>query len=324
MSGQTLTDAYLPMPGGQSSMYENSGGHHFEHHDWRGSVVLRTSIGNRTNDFDRAYAPFGEAYDSFGASGGLNFTGDTQDIWAGLFDTPNRELAPKQGRWLSPDPAGAGWNRYSYASNNPLGLVDPSGLIPDNPHWENFDARVYLFDSSFDASLNPGDAFIQAAIQGFQVQAGLNSPIQQGAAVYQSCVALNFNCDANGNPSNPNYLAQANGQYNRLSGNLANVFGPGVTADSTNCDLIGGHCNFLLSCDSSQTVCPSAGRYDDGIHIEDMNGALWVHDDTVSPWTGTGQASFGTVFGALFTGNFWEHGFVDLIGGTFFVGAFAQ
>jgi hypothetical protein len=55
-----------------------------------------------------------------------------------------------------------------------------------------------------------------------------------------------------------------------------------------------------------------------------MNGALWVHDDTVSPWTDTGQASFGTVFGALFTRNFWEHGFVDLIGGTFFVGAFAQ
>jgi hypothetical protein len=54
------------------------------------------------------------------------------------------------------------------------------------------------------------------------------------------------------------------------------------------------------------------------------HGALWVHDDTVSPWTGTGQPSFGTVFGALFTGNFWEHGFVDLIGGTFFVGAFPQ
>jgi hypothetical protein len=68
-------------------------------------------------------------------------------------------------------------------------------------------------------------------------------------------------------------------------------------------------------------VCPRivpAGRYDDGIHIENMNGALWVHDDTVSPWTGSFSA------GALFTGNFWEHGFVDLIGGTFFVGAFAH
>src|ERR1700722_12595196 len=32
---------------------------------------------------------------------------------------------------------------------------------------------------------------------------------------------------------------QVTGQYYRLSGNLANVFGPGVTADPTNCDLIG-------------------------------------------------------------------------------------
>lgn len=45
---------------------------------------------------------------------------------------------------------------------------------------------------------------------------------------------------------------------------------------------------------------------------------LVVHDDTVSPWTGP------FTFGALFTGNFWEHGIVDLVGGTFFVGAFPQ
>jgi len=45
---------------------------------------------------------------------------------------------------------------------------------------------------------------------------------------------------------------------------------------------------------------------------------LVVHDDTVSPWVDQ------FTFGALFTGNFWEHGFVDLIGGTFFIGAFPQ
>jgi hypothetical protein len=116
----------------------------------------------------------------------------------------------------------------------------------------------------------------------------------------------------------PQYLSQANGQYDRLSENLSYIFGPGVSADSTDCDLIGGHCNFLLSCDPTQSVCPSPGRYDDGIHIENVDGALWVHDDTVSPWTGDFSAS------AFFTANFWEHGFVDLIGGTFFIGAFPQ
>src|SRR5205807_744183 len=58
---------------------------------------------------------------------GTNFTGDTKDIGSGLFDTPNRELHPGQGRWISPDPAGAGWNLYAY-STNPNGITDPSGL----------------------------------------------------------------------------------------------------------------------------------------------------------------------------------------------------
>jgi hypothetical protein len=60
----------------------------------------------------------------------------------------------------------------------------------------------------------------------------------------------------------------------------------------------------------------SVGRYDDGIHIECATGGcgpgdpLVVHDDTISPWTGD------FTFGAVLTGNFWEHGFVDLVGGT--------
>lgn len=66
-----------------------------------------------------------------------NFTGDTQDTIAGTYDTPNRELNPNQGRWISPDPAGMGavdptnpqtWNRYAYVSNNPLSRVDLTGL----------------------------------------------------------------------------------------------------------------------------------------------------------------------------------------------------
>jgi RHS repeat-associated protein len=56
------------------------------------------------------------------------FTGDTQDILTGIFGTPNRELNASQGRWLSPDPAGSGWNQYGYVTNNPLSAIDPSGL----------------------------------------------------------------------------------------------------------------------------------------------------------------------------------------------------
>jgi hypothetical protein len=47
-----------------------------------------------------------------------------------------------------------------------------------------------------------------------------------------------------------------------------------------------------------------------------LDEGTWIHDDTVSPRVGQ------STLGALFTGNFWEHGIVDLFGGTFFVGAF--
>jgi RHS repeat-associated protein len=61
------------------------------------------------------------------------FTGDTQDIVSGLMDTPNREYSNAgQGRWISPDPAGASWNAYAYATN-PNSLVDTTGLDVDPP-----------------------------------------------------------------------------------------------------------------------------------------------------------------------------------------------
>jgi len=132
MNGQTVNFAYVPLPGRESSLYAagtGGGGHYMEHHDWRGDVVLRTTLNNRTMDYDRAFAPYGEAYANFGNTSKLNFTGDTQDIFAGLFDTPNRELNPTQGRWISPDPAGAGWNLYAYSAN-PNSAIDPSGLFP--------------------------------------------------------------------------------------------------------------------------------------------------------------------------------------------------
>lgn len=63
---------------------------------------------------------------------GQMFTGDTQDVVSGIFDTPNRELNSSQGRWLSPDPAHKGWNLYAYTTN-PNNLIDPSGLVEGTP-----------------------------------------------------------------------------------------------------------------------------------------------------------------------------------------------
>jgi len=325
MSGQTVTNVYLPLPGGLS-LYDATGGHHVEHRDWRGNVVLRTSLNNRTKDYDRAFAPFGEMYENFGSSGMLNFTGDTQDLFSGLFDTPNRELAPTQGRWLSPDPAGAGWNLYSYASNNPLVLTDPSGLSPDNRHWENFDSRVYVFDSYFDSFLNPGDAFIQAAIQDFQVQAGLNSQMQQGLAVYESCVSLNFNCDMNGQPASYDIPALIEAQKEALADAMSNASN---SSSGSNWDAIynaltvkydpdgnviiqGGHVDFTFEGDSKllnfvpqqdwdSGGCSFSCRYGsmDAIHFDNH----LFHLDTAGVNWGYGLGAFLHLFFDVGLGN---------------------
>jgi len=114
---------------------------------------------------DRAFAPYGEIYDIFGstAHNQAMFTGDTQDVLSGIYDTPNRELQGSYaGRWLSPDPAGAGWNQYAYPTN-PNSRIDPTGLSATGPfgnfcggslncgYWNNFTAAgAAIGDASSD------------------------------------------------------------------------------------------------------------------------------------------------------------------------------
>jgi YD repeat-containing protein len=125
MNGQTTTSLRLPLPGG--ALLDVTGGtNKLIHYDWLGSARLITNTG-ATVLLDVAYTPYGEKYTSFG-SGTQNFTGDFQDLYAGLFDTPNREFDQAAGsRWLSPDPARASWNAYAYSAN-PNSMIDPSGL----------------------------------------------------------------------------------------------------------------------------------------------------------------------------------------------------
>jgi RHS repeat-associated protein len=65
------------------------------------------------------------------------FTGQERDAETGLDFFQARYHGSAQGRFLSPDPLGnfvastadpQSWNMYAYVRNNPLSLVDPSGL----------------------------------------------------------------------------------------------------------------------------------------------------------------------------------------------------
>jgi len=136
MNGQTLTKAFVPLPGGATAVYNSSGLQYYRHSDHLGSSRL-ASTPSRTLYYSGAYAPFGESYKEAGTTD-HSFTGNNEDTVAGMADFMYREYSSaQQGRWISPDPAGLKavsltdpqtWNRYAYVANRPMTNVDPLGM----------------------------------------------------------------------------------------------------------------------------------------------------------------------------------------------------
>jgi RHS repeat-associated protein len=127
LNGTALNYAYWPTPGG-GTLLQIGGAFTYEHKDWLGNARIASGVLSDNIVDDRAFSPYGELYATFGSTAQNEnfFTGDTQDIVSGTYDTPNRELSIV-GRWISPDPAGAGWNLYAYSAN-PNSQTDPTGL----------------------------------------------------------------------------------------------------------------------------------------------------------------------------------------------------
>jgi RHS repeat-associated protein len=82
------------------------------------------------------YRAFGkEISHTGGSSSPFTFVGRwgyNYDSTAGLYQARRRWLDPDTGTWLSKDPIDlllSDTNRYRYANNNPVGLIDPSGEL---------------------------------------------------------------------------------------------------------------------------------------------------------------------------------------------------
>ena len=112
--------------------------------DALGSTRLVTNASGTMQEC-RDYLPFRERLTA-GRQGCTNgdvirqqITGAERDSETGLDFLQARYLSSMQGRFMSPDPGGAGsdpfdpqsWNGYTYALNNPLVNVDPSGMAAE-------------------------------------------------------------------------------------------------------------------------------------------------------------------------------------------------
>ena len=206
MSGQTMKQGYVPLPGGDTFSPSPDT---IWHRDWLGSIRVASSLNNRGITFDRAFAPFGELYDTVtGGTSSPDFAGNTQDTIFGEYDTPNREQHPNQGRWISPDPAHAGWNLYAYVTNNPLSLDDPTGLAGDEdlPHLLVNSYHVFLphvpnqFGGDWDGGTAPGGLVCE--LDGVQTDCGVAlAGVNTGAAAVCPLPGYcRWGSDSGGNP----------------------------------------------------------------------------------------------------------------------------
>jgi RHS repeat-associated protein len=96
--------------------------------------VLTDAIGALVTGADVRYLPFGEARSSTAPMlTDKLFTGQRLMADLGIYHYGARFYSPKLGRFLSADTIVPGYNnpqnlnRYTYALNNPLGYIDPSG-----------------------------------------------------------------------------------------------------------------------------------------------------------------------------------------------------
>jgi len=161
----------------------------FIHGDHLGSTNLLTdSTGAVVEQLE--YTPYGSVSKKTGSQDlAQKFTGQRLDETIGLYFYSARYYDPLTGRFLSADPAQPQWsdpqdlNRYSYARNNPLKYIDPSGHGWFKKFFHKF------FKAAVAAVIAVGAAVLAAMVPGAQplLVAGL---VKTGLAAFASTLAL--------------------------------------------------------------------------------------------------------------------------------------
>jgi RHS repeat-associated protein len=110
-------------------------GYNYYHSDHLGSPRLVTDGADNAVESPRKYWPYGDGVPGNpGTLQRIRFAAMERDSETTRYYDHARHHEAVLGRFLSPDKLGGkpkapqSWNRYSYASNNPIKLVDPNGL----------------------------------------------------------------------------------------------------------------------------------------------------------------------------------------------------
>jgi RHS repeat-associated protein len=236
----------------------------YYHHDVMGSTVAATEPGYSGAAMVFNYSDFGVP----GAGSGLSYTyaGYRYDSETGLYYVNARYYNPNLGRFLQTDPIGlqGGRNLYAYTNNDPLGLVDRTGLCPDGlPGQGESSSQVpttSLYIVTFQGYNHDVGGGFMAAAQTAAYQNtlnGNNSIVVYASTVEQMNTALTSNgiidggvtiyghgggyiADNSGNPYSALFLSSGNPltsqNVNQLS---ADNLGPNVTITINACNAGG-------------------------------------------------------------------------------------
>ena len=121
-------------------------GTHYFQPDHLSTRLLTDSGGNVVGQ--QGHFPFGESWYAQNTTTNWQFTSYQRDNESQNDYALMRSYVNRLARFSSPDPAGLAavdptnpqsWNRYAYVSNNPLGFVDPTGLVCNGVDQTNWD-----------------------------------------------------------------------------------------------------------------------------------------------------------------------------------------
>jgi RHS repeat-associated protein len=243
-TGQTAGYSETPLPGG-SIASQNNGDTGIQIADWLGTIRGNSNYTGGIVNSTGARAPFGEGYAGAPPEA---FTGQDSDGNRSnpIYWFPERQYVATQGRWISPDPAGAAavdlsnpqsWNRYAYALNNPLRYIDPLGLYCQ---WDDGTQD----DPEFDGGAGFGDCEDQGGtwIDTVTITVNGNSPddvdtIENGEQIFPQIVQSQqsyVNCVKNAG----NYFSLQHGLQAASGGRLGNSWLSGALLGNPFSDLI--------------------------------------------------------------------------------------